>query len=165
MDCGKTEIPDYTYISKLSLFYQEGPDFTELIGQEFELKDVTDDSIFSSNENYGDTTGLLVDEFYFTRETRMMGIDTYYDTYGDIYKALPVQVSEDCMAEYYLIPATKEKPEVIEDKSTLLIAILIPLAVLLFACAIISICVCRKKSKKKEASVTQDKDSSSDHES
>ena len=94
----------------------------------------------------------------------MMGIDTYYDTYGDIYKALPVQGLEGCMPEYYQTPAEEKKPEVIEDKSTLLVAILVPLAVLLFACAIISICVCRKNSKKKEASVTHDRDASSDHE-
>ena len=64
MDCVETEFPDYTYISKLSLFYQQGPGFTELIGQEFEL---ADDRISSSDLKFGDTTGLLVDDFYFTR--------------------------------------------------------------------------------------------------
>ena len=92
----------------------------------------------------------------------MMGLDTYRDLYNDIYQALPVQVIEGCMPEYDL-PPTPKKTEVIEDKSTLLIAILVPLAVFLFACVIISICVCRKKSKKKDASVTHDKDDSSDH--
>ena len=89
----------------------------------------------------------------------MVGLDTYSDTFGDIYRVLPVQVIEGCKPEYYL-PPTPETSTETEDKSTLLIAILVPLAVLLFACAIISICVCRKKFKKKEASDTHDKDNS-----
>ena len=140
------------------IFYQEGYDFTKVKGAQFELTSLTDG--FVSFEGFGEAGGLLVDEFNFTKETRMVGLDSYTDTYGEIYKVLPVQVKEVCKLPPTQETSTATATEVIEDKSTLLIAILVPLVVILLACVIISICVCRKKFKKKEASDTHDKDNS-----
>ena len=140
-----------------------------LEGLEFELKNVTDDTF--STETFGKTNTRPLEEFNFTRGTRMMGIETFYDPIDHLYKAWPIQMKPSCTPENHLLspPTTEIEVEsepptpVIEDKSTLPIAeILIPLAVLLFVCVLILILACKKKSKKQEASVTHGIDGPSD---